>query len=419
MGLIRTIPGRAFAAAACAALLPLAAACGTAEGQEPRSLKGHARSVPAADPAPYARADTEFGLALLDRWCRAEPDRNLVLSPSSLAAGLGMAALGARGDTATAMAKALRLPAGDPVPGLAARTAALRGVRRDGVELRVTDQIWADRGLPPAQDYLDRVATAYDADVKSLDIRSDPEGARRAINAAVADATAGRITGLLGERTVTADTGWVLTDAVYLKADWDTAFKRSDTGTEPFTTAAGNRADVRMMSSGHSLRTARAGGWTAVDLPYKGGRLSMTALLPDSGARGCPSLRADDVDGVVKALTPGLVSLSFPKLDLKTRLDAVPLLKDLGMGPAFGDDADFTGLSPHATSLGFVRHAAMMKVDERGTEAAAATGAGIGATAVPQPRERIVFDRPYVLVVRDGTTGEPLFLARVADPSEA
>ena len=63
------------------------------------------------DPRPYGAADTAFGLDVLSAWCRADPQANLVLSPSSLASGLGMAYLGARGGTARAMAGVLHLPA--------------------------------------------------------------------------------------------------------------------------------------------------------------------------------------------------------------------------------------------------------------------------------------------------------------------
>ncbi|MFC0040260.1 serpin family protein [Actinomadura rayongensis] len=410
---------RTTLAAVCAALLPLAA-CGVAQGQEPRVRKGRVLAVPAADPKPYARADAAFGLGLLAAWCRTDPHANLVLSPSSLAAGLGMAALGARVATATAMARALRLPPGDPVPGLAARTRALRGLNRSGVALRVTDQVWADRRLPPSPGYLDRVATAYDAALKTLDVQGDPDGARAAINDAVAKATSGRIKDLLGPGTVARDTGWVLTDAVYLKADWADRFKASETSGEPFTTAAGGTAQVRMMSAHRDLAAARTAGWTAVDLPYRGGRLSMTALLPDDRSGGCPALDAARLDRVTAALAPRRVDLGLPKTDLKDRIDAVPLLRAAGMGEAFGPRADFTGLSPRAEGITFVRHAATMRVDEKGTEAAAATGAGIGATAAaPVPALRVTFDRPYVLLVRDQATGEPLFLARVADPSRS
>ncbi|MQY09506.1 serpin family protein [Actinomadura macrotermitis] len=416
MGLPRTIT-----ALTCVAALSATAACTAAEGAEIHSARGTAARVPAADPRPYARADAAFGLDLLGAWCRRDPKANIVLSPSSLAGGLGMVHLGARGDTAKAIARTLHLPSGDPLPGLHARTGALRAVGGKDVALRVTDQVWADKRVKTNGDYLDRVATAYDAGLKQLDIAGDPDAARRAVNDAVKKDTGGHIADLLPVNSVSRGTGWILTDAVYLKARWAQEFTRSGTAPSRFTTAAGATVQAPAMRRDATYGYARTGGWTAVDLPYTGGRLSMTALLPDASGTGCPSLSAGTLDRVTTALKPAMVGLTLPKADLKSRTEAKPLLTALGMGIAFSDKADLTGMSPQALQLQFVRHAATLRVDEKGTEAAAATAAGVAVLGAAPPRDKIevAFDRPYLLIVRDTRTGEPLFLARVADPTRS
>ncbi|MFI0444398.1 serpin family protein [Actinomadura sp. 6N118] len=413
MGFLRT-----STALGCAAALSLAAACGS-ERQEATTLRGAVAKVPAADPRPYAAADSAFGLNLLKAWCGKEPTANVVLSPSSLSSGLGMVQLGARGQTATAMVRTLALPAGDPVAGLHARNQAFKSFGGKDVTFTTTDQVWSDRRFKPDQAYLDKVATAYDAGLKLLDITGDPEGARQTINDAVKKATGGQIGDLLPSGTVNKSTGWVLTDAVYLKAKWATPFKKSSTAPRSFTTAAGQKIDTDMMSRAGMFGYARTKGWTAVDLPYSGGRLSMTALLPDTARGGCPGLDAGTLQEVTGALKPADIELHLPKAKLKSKADMKPLLTDLGMGAAFSDQADLTGISTDAKKIQFVRHAATLLVDEKGTEAAAATGTGIGVTsAPPEPGMKVVFDRPYLMLVRDTKTGEPLFLARVADPTK-
>ncbi|GAA2589893.1 serpin family protein [Actinomadura fulvescens] len=402
----------------CFAALALTAACGS-QSQDAGTVRGVVAKVPAADPRPYADADSAFGLRLLKTWCGDDPAANVVLSPSSLASGLGMVHLGARGQTAAAMAGTLALPAGDPVPGLHARNQAFKGLGGKNVTFTTTDQVWSDRRYKPDQAYLDQVATAYDAGLKLLDITGDPEGARKTINEAVKKATGGQIGDLLPSGTVGKDTGWVLTDAVYLKADWAAPFKTSGTAPGPFTTAAGRKVTTDMMSREGTFGYARTKGWTAVDLPYTGGRLSMTALLPDAAGGGCPGLDAGTLRQVTGAVKPAQLALHLPKVKLKSKADMKPLLSRLGMGVAFGDKADLTGISPNAKKIQFVRHAATLRVDEKGTEAAAATGTGVGVTsAPPEPAVKVVFDRPYLMLVRDTRTGEPLFLARVADPSK-
>jgi serine protease inhibitor len=389
----------------------------------------HAKHATAADPRPYAAADLAFGLDVLAAWCEREPKANVVISPASLGTGLGMAYLGARGGTATAMARTLRLPPTGPVTGvhaagralssfvagMQAKIAALRALNRPGVALLSSDHVWADPRLRAEQSYLSNVARAYRARVASAPLLSAPESARRTINAAVGQETRGLIANLLPAGSLHSD-GWVLTDAMYLNADWATPFDHSSTAPGAFATAAGGTVRTPFLHGMRDYPYASADGWTAVALPYRGGRLAMVALLPVARVNGCPAIGPSVLNQVMSRLAAAPTALAMPKVRLSSKADMAVLLGSLGMGAAFGAAADFGGLSPAAGALGVVEHAATLRVDEKGTVAAAATATGVGVAAVIRHRD-VVFDRPYLLLVRDTVTGEPLFLARVADPS--
>ncbi len=376
---------------------------------------------PAVSARPLAASDTAFGLSVLAAWCKQQPDANLVLSPASLASGLGMAYLGARGSTASAMARVLRLPARGSalLAMLAARSAALRGLDRPGVTVAAADRVWADPKLTTNHGYLDAVATGYQAGLGRVPLLSNAGQAARQINAFVAQATRGHITNLLSPQQLQAQhIGWVLTDALYLDARWRTPFSPDRTISEQFTTAGGSTVQASYLTG--DLRTATARGWTTVLLPYRGGQLAMEALLPDSGARGCPALSAADLRAVTAAVrgpAGAMVAAGLPKVSLSSKAELQPLLTSLGMGLAFSPSADFAGLSPQAAGIGAVVHAATLQVADRGTVASAATAVGVGAATAPAP-PRLVFDRPYLLVITDLATGEPLFLARVANPAQ-
>jgi serine protease inhibitor len=426
---------RVTAGLAAAALL--AAGCGSAPAarRQPAGVvvtRGLAVREPAADPRPVGAADAAFGLDLLGAWCRHDPRSNIVFSPESLASGLGLAYLGARGGTARAIAHVLHLPAAGQalLADLQARSAALGALDGPGVTVSGSDQVWADSSMTTRRSYLNEVATGYDADVRQVPLQSDPSQAARQIDAVIDRATRGHIPKLLSPADVSG-TGWVLTDALYLNADWATPFQAARTSSGQFTTAAGQQVSARFLNGG-SYRFARAGGWTAVSLPYQGGKLSMTALLPDSRAGGCPALPAATLAKISKGLarpaggrTPGgaggVVSgqagISLPKVSLSSKEKLNGLLTGLGMGIAFGSDADFAGLSPQACCIGTVIHAATLQLGEKGTVASAATAVGILPSAVPFEPRIVTFDRPFVLLVTDPATGEPLFLARVADAS--
>jgi serine protease inhibitor len=371
----------------------------------------------------YGRADTAFGLDVLGAVCGPQPGANLVLSPAGLASGLGMAYLGARGATAAAMSRVLRLPTSSAalVSGLRTRAQLLGSLNRPGVTFTVSNRIWADPSVVTNRGYLAQLRAGYGARMAHVPLLTAPESARKTINASVAADTRGHIGALLPPGSLNR-VAWVLTDALYLKAAWRDPFDPEQTQPGAFTTEAGQRVTAHYLH-GSGFSFARDAGWTAVRLPYRGGRLAMLALLPPAGT-GCPVLPAATLRVVTSALAApaggpaAVASVALPKINLSTSESMNDVLKSMGMGIAFGGSADFTGLSPQACCIGLVQHAAALRVGEKGTVASAATGVSVLPVSTPLPRgPEIVFNRPYLLMVVDTRTGEPLVLARVTDPA--
>lgn len=392
-------------------------------------MHGVAATEPAASAKPLAAADTGFGLDVMRAWCAQNPGRNLVFSPSTLASALGMAYLGARGATASAMARVLDLPAGTSPTALEgelqARTDKLGRLNGPGVTLAASDQVWADPTVTTLRSYLNAVATGYRAGVAQAPFSTDPAKAAAEINQAISAATDGHISQLV-DASMLGDIGWVLTSALYLNAKWATPFDPTQTQPGPFTPAGAKPVTVKFMN-GDGFRYSSAGGWQAVSLPYQGGKLTMTALLPPAGSAPCALPTQASLTSIARALDrPGLVAnVSLPRVNLDTAGgvgDMKPTLEQLGMGVAFDQGADFTGLSPQACCIGFVQQAATLQVGEKGTVAAAAAAAGVIAAAseAPEPARTITFNRPYLLLITataHGYSGEPLFLARVDNPT--
>lgn len=369
----------------------------------------------------YGAGDTAFGLNVLSALCAGQPGSNVVISPVSLATGLGMAYLGARGSTAAAMARVLHLPASGAslAAGLRARAALLRSLDRPGVTFATSNRIWADPSLPTRHSFVAALKAGYQAGLTRLPLLTDPALARRRINAAIAQQTRGHIRNLIAPGSLN-QVGWVLTDALYLNAAWQHPFNHAETGPGSFTTSTG-RVTAKFMT-GVVFPVRAAAGWTVAKLPYRGGRLSMLALLPPAPAAGhappasCQLPTADTIAALAAKLAAGRSGeqISIPKVKLGTSASLQQVLTSLGMGVAFGGHADFSGLSPRACCIGFVQHAATLAMAEKGTVASAATAVGMKATALPIT---LNFDRPYLLMLRDSLTGEPLMLAWVANPA--
>jgi serpin B len=400
----------------------LAAGCASADAAQPPKAslqvsRGVTQDVPAADARPYGAADTAFGLNLLGAWCRQDPQQNLLLSPVSMATGLGMAYLGARGATAKAMAKVLQLPDPANLAGLSARTRAMNSLDGPGVTLDQSNQVWADPSLKTNQNYLNALATGYQAGVARVPLLTDPAQAAQRIDQAISDATKGQIQHLVNAGLL-HDLGWVLTSALYLNADWATKFQTGMTYQQAFTTASGQTVKPQFLHGG-KYQIGSSGGWTGVTLPYQGGKVKMVALLPpQNSARqdsGCTMPGTNTLSSIENHGTTG--SIAMPKVKLSSSGSFKNLLAVLGMGIAFGDSADLTGISPQAGRIGLVQQDATMAVSEKGTVAAAATAVGVTATAAGVATGRVItFNRPYLMLITSAATGEPLFLVRVANP---
>jgi serine protease inhibitor len=422
-----------LAATAVLAAGVMVAGCGSRPAPRvpaPGEVRGIAAVEPGVSAKPYAAADVAFGLAVLGAMCRQSPAANVLLSPSSLASALGMAYLGARGQTATQMAAVMHLPAGGSLEaGLQARSKAIAALDGPGVTVAEADKVWADPAIGlPYRSYLNAVATGYGAGLGRVPLSADPARAAREIDAAIAAATKGHIARLLSAQDLSG-ADFVLTDALYLDARWAAPFHTSQITTGQFTAADGTQAQVRYLN-GQDVASATADGWSAVSLPYRGSRLTMTALLPPaiSAAPGesCPTPSTAVLSALSRSLhspqNPVDALMKLPEVSLRSQEDLGEpggLLASLGMSDAFDGGADFTGMSPKPVQIGPVIQAATLRVGPGGTVGSAATAAVMVPTSLEVNPPSINFNRPYLLLVSSASTGEPLFLARVANPEQS
>jgi serpin B len=268
------------------------------------------------------------------------------------------------------------------------------------------------------QAYLDALASRYGAGLRLVDYVKATEAARKAINGWVSDQTEQRIPELLVPGVLTQDTRLTLVNAIYLKAPWLEAFQASATSAGIFTKADGSSVSVPFMHQTAGLRYAKGDGWQAVELPYAGGSLAMTVILPDNLAAFGQTLDATTLDTITSALADTQVTLALPKFSIETKVQLGELLSALGMPTAFSGSADFSGITTaEQLAISDVIHQANIDVDEKGTTAAAATAVVMRATGMPAEPVSVAVDRPFLFALRDVPTGTILFLGRVADPS--
>ena len=379
--------------------------------------------------------NTAFALDLLRTITKPDgpaTNRNLVVSPYSISLALAMTYAGARGATSQEMAKVLhftlppeRLHAAFNAldQAIASRSrdfpATTEGEQTARVELNVVNQLWTQRDFAFLPAFLDLLATDYGAGLRVLDFVQDAEAARQTINGWVADATKDRVKDLLPAGSVDAKTRLVLTNAVYLKAPWATAFEKALTADGDFRLQDGTTVTVPFMHQSETLGYAAGDGWQALELPYRGMELRMVVLVPDSPDLDsfAKDLDAAALERILSSVEQKTVNLALPKFGARSELALKDALAALGMQTAFSDEADFSGMTGRPDlAIDSVFHNGFVSVDEAGTEAAAATAVVMRETAAPIDIRTVVVDRPFLWLIRDGETGAVLFMGQVVDP---
>jgi serpin B len=365
-----------------------------------------------------ATADAAFGADMYQ--VLAEDAADMVFSPTSVAGALRMALCGARGQTAAELARALHLD-GSPGQDVAESGLSLAASGAGGTAtLRAPNTVWVQSGLALRPEFTARLSHAAGA-LAEADFAAAPEAARAEINRVIAVQTEGKITGLLAPGAVDPLTRLVLASAVYLKAAWAQPFPESATADAPFYPEGPDRPalTVPMMSLTGRLPYLRGDGYQAVLLPYRDIGLAMAVLLPDGPMAALrPKVAAVGLGGLLAGASQGRVALSLPRFRLEAAFNLIPALRRLGVTEAFGDHADFGGITgTERLRIGAVAHKAYIDVNEQGTEAAAATAVlAVAMSAFLTPPVTLIVDRPFLFAIVDTDTALPLFLGQVNRP---
>jgi serine protease inhibitor len=408
----------------------LLSACGGGKVAESRLERVSNPDFPAADFARLVDGNTAFAFDLYQT-VRSSTG-NLVYSPYSVSLAFAMAYGGAHGETASQMASALHYtlpeeqfhPAFDALDlDLAQRPDQAAGVdQKDRFELTIANAIWGQQDWPFLPEYLDLLALNYGAGVRLVDFENAPESARRQINNWVSDQTKKRIKDIISPGMLDSSTRLVLANAIYFKATWQYEFDANDTSNRPFYLLNGDMVSVPMMSQEHqqTFSYAAGDGWQAIALPYKGGLTEMLVVVPDSGNFEAfeSTLTSERYNAIVAALEPQQVDLSMPKFKFETPLGLKDILIGMGMRDAFDPfQADFSGMDgQRLLYIGDALHKAFIAVDEKGTEAAAATIVIMMAGAMPSHGIQLTIDHPFFFAIRDVPTGTILFMGQLVDP---
>ncbi|NXJ02702.1 SPB10 protein, partial [Psophia crepitans] len=400
----------------------------------------------------------KFTVDLFNKLNENKKDKNIFFSPWSISSALALTYLGAKGNTATEMAEVLHFTqaAGAEDSSSVARPSRGRPKRRrmdpehkqtedihvgfkelltavnkprSTYSLRTANRIYVEKTFPLVPRYIQLSKNYYKAEPQLVSFKTAPEKSRKEINAWVEKQTEGKIKNLLNTQDVVSATKLILVNAVYFKAEWEEKFQAGHTNLQPFRLSKNKTKPVKMMCMRNTfpLFIMKTMNFKIIELPYVKHELSMFILLPDDikdSTTGLEQLERELTFEKLSAwtdpknMTETLVDLCLPKFKMEETYDLSDNLTSMGMHSAFSGHADFSGIAEKGDmQISKVLHKSFVAVDEKGTEAAAAT-AVIMVTASMTQVLQFKADHPFYFFIRHNQSKCILFFGRFCSPAE-
>jgi len=381
----------------------------------------------AKNPDSPARAETlarpyaDFGFDVLRELSAEHPPDNIFVSPYSIAVSLAMLGNGANGTTRQAILKTVHSDGRSPDALNTANHALIEQINRTTiVQLVTANGLFVDNSSEVNPQFTQTLQSAYGAEAENVDFRS-PATAQK-INAWVAQHTNDRIQKMLDR--INPSTMMILADAIAFKGKWSIPFEIKLTEPHNFKGSRGVQK-VPMMSHSARYSYSSQSSLETIRLLYADGTFAMYVVLPNDDATMrsfLQGLTAERFSAYISSLESRSGTIELPRFSITYRENLNKTLAKLGMGVAFENSADFSGIrqQPPRLRISEIRHASFLKVDEEGTEAAAATTTGMAlASARPaaQPFHMVV-DHPFFIAIRDERSGQILFVGVIEEPED-
>lgn len=365
-------------------------------------------------------ANNNFAFDLYSELDKSE-NGNIFYSPYSISAALAMTYEGAKGQTADEMKSVFHFPESNILRSNFASIYNEINKKDKPYKLSTGNALWVQQDYKFLEEYLSTVEKYYGGKAANLDFDRETEKSRQTINTFIEEQTNNKIKDLIPKGILDASTVMVLTNAIYFKGTWTWEFDKSDTSEQDFKITPANIVKTPMMymkNDKAKFNYADVGDLQILELPYKGEEISMLILLPTENLDIIePSLTAEKLkEWKSQMKEDNLDAIFLPKFEFDAKYFMQETLSKMGMPTAFGN-ADFSGMDGTKNLfINAVIHQAFVKVDEEGTEAAAATAVIMeGKSAVVQ-RKIFRADHPFIFIIQEKKTGNILFLGKVVDP---
>lgn len=366
---------------------------------------------------------TELGIKMMNRIIKDHSETNILISPLSLSIALEMLHNGTEGDTKEEILcvigrknESMGVP-NDALEGMNDENKVLltylNNKNDDELKVTVANSMWMRDDMTFQKNFVDTLAGSYDA--QAFNVNFMKETTIDDMNQWVEEKTNGMLKDTI--KSLDSNTLLVLMNTVYFKGTWMNEFWENSTQEKNFYVTSDHIKRVDMMYQKESFNYIEDKDSQIVHLPYKG-NMDMIVVLPSKDIESwLNNLTDEDMSAIINqdGTSREDVQLSLPKFEFEVSNKLNDLLQDMGMIKAFDEDhAEFTKLieEDEQVWVSKIFQNAKIILDEKGTEAAAVTVIETECTSAMPAEEPMVMtcDRPFFFVIKDNTTGIPLFM---------
>lgn len=395
--------------------------------QTPAKAEMQVGAAPSTHTIPVAMVEgnNAFGWDLYEELAQTE-DGNIFISPASISGAFGLLYPGAVGDTAAQMEERLGFQG-----GMTGFPADLKQFNHELTEthenatLTIANAVWVNKKRRLNAEYADAMRTQVGAKIEAMNFKK-PKQTAETINAWVEDNTNDRIKNLVPAGAIKDGLAIVLTNAVWFYADWQEPFSEQATETKKFYAPDGE-IDVEMMQQRADVQHVKSRQYSAIDLGYEGDDFTMTIILPknkdglDQVTKSMTAKRLEELLTRIDSAPTKLVEIKLPKAKIEAGYSLQDPLMATGLTTLF-DAPEIPHLTDTPVGVSGVFHKTFLEINEKGTEAAAATaimGVTVSGRVGPKPPKPIIFnvEHPYLIVLRDKATGVIVFIGHIENPT--
>nr|AHX00578.1 serpin [Amphioctopus fangsiao] len=353
-------------------------------------------------------------------------NENVFISPFSIATILSMVYFGARQNTAEQLKNVLNITSTPNAVGSAFRNyfLTLKNSNDDNI-CKSVNRLYVDDKFPISKSYKHDISQYFFTDIKNVDFVRNAERIRINANKWVKKETYNEITDLLPSKSLSADTALLLVNAMYFQGIWAERFQEKVTSPRKFHLGSGKSVSCDFMFLSEDFNTKISYNYKAVELPYVGEKFSMFVILPNK-MDGLAALEKEINVQFLKEIIKGKgfeelsLELYLPKFRFQSALELSDGLQNLGLSDIFdASKANLSGISSQRELyVSKFFHKTFIDVNEKGTEAVAASGEVVISPVSAQTGTAFDVNHPFIFLIVDRRINMIYFIGKVTNPAD-